>query len=300
MAAIEKIGLIGAGLMGHGIGKNILLKGFKLTVLANRNRKPIESLIGHGATEAKSARELAASSDLVITCVSNSPQLEGIMRGADGILAGLKPGAIIADCTTAQPQSTEALAAETAAKGGHFVDTPLTRTPNEAEAGKLGVMTGGDTAVLARIRPVIEAFADTIVHCGPVGAGHKVKLLNNLLALAAAAVTSEALVVAQKSGVDLKALREIVTAGGANSVMFQRLASYHIDGDKSQLQFALGNAQKDLRYYLQMAEAAAMPSPVAAAAHQLYSLAISMGYGERYVPTTVDALRSLGQTPPPK
>lgn len=297
MAAIEKVGLIGAGLMGHGIGKNILLKGFKLTVLAHRNRKPVEDLIGRGATEAKSPAALAAASDLVITCVGNSPQLEDIMRRGDGVLAGLRPGTIIADCTTAQPQSTEALAAETAAKGGHFVDTPLTRTPNEAEAGKLGVMTGGDPAILARIRPVIDAFADTVVHCGPVGAGHKVKLLNNLLALAAAAVTVEAFAVAKKGGVDLNALREIVTAGGANSVMFQRLASYHLDGDKSQLQFALGNAQKDLRYCLQVAEGAAVPTPVAAAAHQLYTLAIGMGYGERYVPTTLDALLSLGQKP---
>lgn len=295
MAAIEKVGLIGVGLMGHGIGKNILLKGFKLTVLANRNRKPVDDLIGRGATEAKSARELAAASDLVITCVGNSAQLEEIMRKEDGILAGLKPGAIIADCTTAQPQSTELLAAETAAKGGHFVDTPLTRTPNEAEAGKLGVMTGGDTAILARIRPVIDAFADTVVHCGPVGAGHKVKLINNLLALTAAAVTAEALATAAKAGVDLKALREIVTAGGANSVMFQRLASYFIDGDKTQAQFAIANAQKDLRYYLQIAEGVSLPVPVATAAHQLYTLASGMGYAERYVPTTIDALLSLGR-----
>jgi 3-hydroxyisobutyrate dehydrogenase-like beta-hydroxyacid dehydrogenase len=297
MVAIEKVGLIGVGLMGHGIGKNILLKGFKLTVLANRNRKPVDDLIGRGATEAKSARELAAASDLVITCVGNSAQLEEIMRKSDGILAGLKPGAIIADCTTAQPQSTEILAAETAAKGGHFVDTPLTRTPNEAEAGKLGVMTGGDTAILARIRPVIDAFADTVVHCGPVGAGHKVKLINNLLALTAAAVTAEALATAEKAGVDLKALREIVTAGGANSVMFQRLASYFIDGDKTQAQFAIANAQKDLRYYLQIAEGVSLPVPVATAAHQLYTLASGMGYAERYVPTTIDALLSLGKKP---
>lgn len=292
MAAIERIGLIGAGLMGHGIGKNILLKGFRLSVLAHRNRQPIDDLLARGATEARSAAELAASSDLVITCVGNSPQLEDIMRRADGVLGAIRAGSVIADCTTAQPQSTLALAAEAAARGVHFVDTPLTRTPNEAEAGKLGVMTGGDPEILQRIRPVIDAFADTVVHCGPVGAGHKVKLLNNLLALTAAAVTIEALAVAMKSGVDLAALREIVTAGGANSVMFQRLASYHLDGDTSQLQFALVNAQKDLRYCLQLAEESAVPTPVAAAAHQLYTFAIALGYGERHVPTTLEAILS--------
>lgn len=293
MTAITRVGLIGAGLMGHGIGKNILLKGFKLTVLANRNRKPIDDLVGRGATEATSARELAATSELVITCVSNSPILEDLMRRPDGILAGLTPGGVIADCTTAQPQSTIALAAETSAKGGHFVDTPLSRTPNEAEAGKLSVMTGGDTAVHARIRPVIEAFADTIVHCGPVGAGHTVKLINNLLGLTNAAVAMEGLTTAAKAGVDLNALRKVVVSGGANSLMFERLAGYHIDGDKSQLQFAIANAQKDLRYFLQIAEGQKMPSQVAAAAHQFFSLASSMGHGERFMPTIIETLLNL-------
>lgn len=295
MASITRVGLIGAGLMGHGIGKNILLKGFKLGVLANRNRKPIDDLIGRGASEAKSARDLAAESELVITCVSNSAILEDLMRRPEGILAGLRPGGIIADCTTAQPQSTMALAAETAAKGGHFVDTPLSRTPNEAEAGKLSVMTGGDPEVHARIRPVIEAFADTIVHCGPVGAGHTVKLINNLLGLTAAAVAMEGLTTAEKAGVDLKALRKVVTSGGANSLMFERLAAYHIDGDKSQVQFAIANAQKDLRYYLQLTEGLTMPAQVAAAAHQFYSLANSMGYGDKFVPASIEALLSLGR-----
>ena len=132
---VQHVGLIGVGLMGHGIGKNILAKGFKLSVLAHRNRKPVDDLIAKGAKEAKSPAELAAACDMVITVVGNSAQMEDIVRRPDGLLAGLKPGGIVADCTTAQPDSTVKLAAEVAAKGGRFVDIPMTRTPKEAEAG---------------------------------------------------------------------------------------------------------------------------------------------------------------------
>lgn len=293
MAKIEHVGLIGAGLMGHGIGKNILAKGFKLSVLAHRNRQPVDDLLAKGAKEAKSPKELAAGCDMVITVVGNSMQMEDIVRRADGLLAGLKPGTIIADCTTAQPESTVALAAEITAKGGRFVDIPMTRTPKEAEAGKLGIMTGGDPATLAEIRPVLDCFSDTIVHCGDVGAGHKAKLINNMLSLGYAAVTAEALATAKKAGVDLNALRQIVTAGGANSVMFQRLAAYQIDGDNTQLQFAIANAQKDVRYFLQMAEALPMTSFVASAIHQLYAMSNGAGFGQNYVPEVIDVLNNL-------
>jgi len=293
MAKIEHVGLIGVGLMGHGIGKNILAKGFKLSVLAHRNRQPVDDLLAKGAKEVKTPKELAASCDMVITVVGNSVQMEDIVRRADGLLAGLKPGTIIGDCTTAQPESTVALAAEITAKGGRFVDIPMTRTPKEAEAGKLGLMTGGDPATLAEVRPVLDCFADTIVHCGGVGAGHKAKLINNMLSLGYAAVTAEALATAKKAGVDLNALRQIVTAGGANSVMFQRLAAYQIDGDNTQLQFAIANAQKDVRYFLQMAEALPMTAFVSSAIHQTYTMAGGAGFGQNYVPEIIDVLTNL-------
>lgn len=293
MAKIEHVGLIGVGLMGHGIGKNILAKGFKLSVLAHRNRRPVDDLLAKGAKEVKTPKELAASCDMVITVVGNSVQMEDIVRRADGLLAGLKPGTIIADCTTAQPESTVTLAAEITAKGGRFVDIPMTRTPKEAEAGKLGLMTGGDAATLAEVRPVLDCFADTIVHCGGVGAGHKAKLINNMLSLGYAAVTAEALATAKKAGVDLNALRQIVTAGGANSVMFQRLAAYQIDGDNTQLQFAIANAQKDVRYFLQMAEALPMTAFVSSAIHQTYTMASGAGFGQNYVPEIIDVLTNL-------
>ncbi|MBK8157476.1 MAG: NAD(P)-dependent oxidoreductase [Rhodospirillaceae bacterium] len=293
MAKIEHVGLIGVGLMGHGIGKNISPRASSSRCwrIATGSRSTTSSPRAQGSK--KSPKELAANCDMVITVVGNSLQMEEIVRKADGLIAGLKPGTIIADATTAQPESSIQLAAEIAAKGGRFVDIPMTRTPKEAEAGKLGLMTGGDKATLAEINPVLECFADTIVYCGGVGAAHKAKLINNMLSLGYAAVTAEALATAKKSGVDLNALRQIVTAGGANSVMFQRLAAYQIDGDNTQLQFAIANAQKDVRYFLQMAEALPMTAFVASAIHQLYSMANGAGLGQHYVPEVIDLITDL-------
>jgi 3-hydroxyisobutyrate dehydrogenase-like beta-hydroxyacid dehydrogenase len=293
MAEKKRIGLIGAGLMGHGIGKNLLAKGHSLTVLAHRNRKPVESLIKLGASEAKTARDVAAGSDIVFLCVTGSPQVEEVVYSKDGLLEGMHAGLIVADCSTAQPSSTQKVAADIAKKGGRFADTPMTRTPNEAEAGKLGLMTGGDDATLAELRPVLDCFSDTIIHAGGVGAGHTLKLINNFVALGTAAVVSEAVVAAAKAGVNLQALHDIVAAGGANSVMFQRLMKVALEDDDSALKFAISTARKDLRYYTNMTEQVSATSFVAEAVHQSFVLAENRGYGEKFVPRMLNFLAEL-------
>ncbi|HET6157978.1 MAG TPA: NAD(P)-dependent oxidoreductase [Dongiaceae bacterium] len=290
MATPQRVGLIGVGLMGHGIGKNILAKGHALNVLAHRNRGPVDDLVSKGGKELKSPRDVAAASDLVITVVGNSTQLEDIVFREDGILAGVHKGTVMADCTTAMPDSTLKIAAAIKGKGARFVDIPMSRTPKEAEAGKLCLMTGGDPATLAEIRPVLDCFADLIVHCGDISAGHRVKLVNNMLSLGYGMVTAEALLAAKKGGIDLKALRDVVSGGGANSVMFQRLAAYAIENDNTQLRFAIANAAKDVRYFTHMCESLPVATPVAQAIHQAYAMAANMGYAEQYVPTMVDIL----------
>jgi 3-hydroxyisobutyrate dehydrogenase-like beta-hydroxyacid dehydrogenase len=180
---IKRVGLIGVGLMGHGIGRNILAKGFELVVMAHRNRAPVDDLIAKGATERTSALALAREADMVILCVTGTPQIEQLVYGEQGLMGAVRDGFVVADCSTAEPDSTVRIAADVEAKGGHFVDTPLTRTPKDAEAGKLGVMTGGPDEVLARIRPVLDCFADTIVHAGGVGSAHRLKLINNFIAI---------------------------------------------------------------------------------------------------------------------
>jgi 3-hydroxyisobutyrate dehydrogenase-like beta-hydroxyacid dehydrogenase len=290
MADKQRIGFIGAGLMGHGMAKNIVEKGYPLTVLGHRNRQPIDDLIGRGAREAKSPKDLAQQSDIVILCVTGSPQVEELVFKKDGLLAGLRAGMIIADATTAEPTSTMKVAAAVMEAGARFADIPLIRTPKEAEAGTLGVMVGSDAALLAELKPVLETFANAIFHAGPLGAGHKLKLINNYIALAAAAAAAEGIATAKKAGVDLKALSEIVMSGGANSVMFQRLSKYFLDGDDSHAIFALANCAKDLRYYTHMAEATPVVGFIAEAVHQTFQMANTRGFCDKYLPHIIDAI----------
>jgi 3-hydroxyisobutyrate dehydrogenase-like beta-hydroxyacid dehydrogenase len=290
---IKTVGLIGVGLMGHGIGKNILAKGFKLNVLAHNNRVPIESLVAKGAHEAKTIAEIAHASDMVILVVTGTPQVEELVLGPDGLLKHGRKGLIIADCSTAEPSSTMRIVTQAAEHGITFMDTPMTRTPNEAEAGKLGLMVGGEASMLELIRPVLSSFAELIVHTGAVGTGHQVKLLNNFLSLGHAAIAAEAITVAAKAGVDMKALREVIMGGGASSVMFGRLINVPLSDDDSQLKFAIRNARKDLRYYTNMTEQMPVASFMAEQVHQTYVLADTMGYGDRYVPRIIDMMMKL-------
>jgi 3-hydroxyisobutyrate dehydrogenase-like beta-hydroxyacid dehydrogenase len=290
---IKRIGLIGAGLMGHGIGKNILAKGYPLTVMAHRNRGPVESLISLGASEAKTPATVAAESDLVILCVTGTPQVEAIIYGEHGLAFAERSDLIIADCSTAEPDSTIRISADLAKHGVHFIDTPMTRTPKEAEAGKLGLMVGGEAELVERIRPVLECFADTIIHAGPVGAGHQLKLINNFLSLSHAAIAAEAITVAAKAGVSMQALKDIVISGGANSVMFERLIKVPLEDDDSAAKFAIDNARKDMRYFTNMTEHLPVASFLAEQVHQMYVLGVNQGYGERYVPRMIDMVMGL-------
>ncbi|MFO1034590.1 MAG: NAD(P)-dependent oxidoreductase [Hyphomicrobiales bacterium] len=261
--------------------------------MAHRNRAPVDDLIAAGAKECATPAAIAAASDLVILCVTGTPQVEDIVYGAKGLISSGKKGLIIADCSTAVPDSTKKIAADCAAAGLTFVDTPMTRTPREAEAGKLGLMVGGPADILARIRPVLDCFADLIVHTGPVGTAHQVKLINNFLSLSHAAIAAEAITVAAKAGVDMAALKDVIMGGGGASVMFGRLINVPLHDDDSHAKFAIRNARRDLRYYTNMTENMPVTSYLAEAVHQTYVLADTMGYGERYVPRLIDMLAKV-------
>ena len=269
--AIKRVGLIGVGLMGHGVGKNILAKGYELAVMAHRNRGPVDDLISKGATERASAYAIGSETDLVILCVTGTPQIEQLVYGEHGLMGAVREGLIIADCSTAEPASTVKIAADVEAKGGHFVDTPMTRTPKE----------------------VLDCFADTIVHAGAVGSAHQLKLINNFVALCHAAVAAEAITVAAKAGVDMQALKDIVMAGGAASTMFGRLINVPLHDDDSHAQFTIRNARKDLRYYTNMTEQLPVTSFLAETAHQITVMADNLGYGERFVPRLIDVLMKV-------
>lgn len=283
-----RIGFIGVGMMGHGMAKNLVEKGFPATVLGHCNRAPVEDLVKRGAREAKNPADAAASADIVFLCVSGSPQVEEIVHGANGLLGAARKGLYVVDCSTSEPDSTARIAAEFVKKGVAFIDAPLARTPKEAEEGRLNVMVGANPDDFAAIKPALEAFGENIFHVGGPGAGHKLKLLNNFLAMGYAALIAEALVVGAKTGVDLEALHRVVSVGGANSGIFQLLVPKALKGDYTGLPFILSLAQKDMRYYTHMAEAAGMTSFFGEMIHQTLTQANNMGYGGKMVGSLIE------------
>lgn len=288
-----RVGYIGVGLMGHGAAKNILLKGHTLTILGNRNRAPVDDLVTKGAVEVKTPAEVAARSDVVFTCVPSSVEVERLVQGPDGLFAAAHAGLIHVDSTTADPYSTRRLGAEWAAKGCAMVDAPVGRSPKEAEEGKLNTFVGGDPEVVAKVKPIIACYADTIIDAGPLGSGHTLKLINNFISIGTCAVISEAIATAAKLGLDLEKVYEVVSSGGANSAMFQMVMPWPLRGDDSRLKGPLRIAAKDMRFYCKLAESAPASAFVAQSVNQLYQLANLQGHGERFMPTLSGILAEI-------
>ncbi len=278
------IGFIGVGFMGHGMAKNILQGGYELWIKGNQNRTPVDSLIGMGAREAASPKEMAENCDIIHICLSNSPQVEAVIRGPDGVLAGARKGLIVIDTTTADPVSTMALATEMAAQGVAMVDAPLGRTPKEAEEGMLDAMVGCDAAIFDTVRPVIDCWAGTITRIGDVGAGHKMKLLMNFLGGAYAALYSEATVLGAKVGISPHTFREVIGPSRLGSGFFGTFMQYVCDRDENAHKFSISNLAKDMRYVNSMATDAGVLNVMASAARHYLTHAEAMGAGDEFVP----------------
>ena len=251
---MQRIGMVGIGLMGHGIAINIARHGYPLTVLEHPGNQSLDDLrAAHVATESSAAR-LATRADVVIVCVTGSPQVEAVLLAPDGVLAGLRPGSVVIDCSTAVPASTAKIAAAVAEAGGRFLDAPMTRTPKEAAEGRLNLLVGGDAALFAECRPLLACFAENITHAGPVGAGHRMKLLHNYVSLGFVALLSEAAACAQRAGVDPAVFVDVLAKGGGGGAALERVRPFLLAGDTTALQFSMSNARKDLGYYATMAD----------------------------------------------
>src|SRR5437763_4272927 len=293
-AGNPRIGFIGVGLMGHGIAKNLLAKGFPLTVRAHRNRAPVDDLVAKGAKEASSHAELARNVDFVVRGVSGAPRVEEAIFGADGVAKGAQKGLTIIDTSTSEPATTTKMRDALSPLGVRFVDAPLARTPVEAEQGRLNVMVGADEATFAELKPVFAAFCENIVHAGPPGHGIILKLINNFVAQAICTATAEACAAAAKSGLSLRKLHELISAGPVNCGLFQMMVGKMLEsGDLSGLKFTLSNAAKDVRYYTHFTESMMLPSTIGEAVHQTLVTANALGFGEKYVPSLIEAQEKL-------
>jgi 3-hydroxyisobutyrate dehydrogenase-like beta-hydroxyacid dehydrogenase len=291
--AKRTVGFIGLGLMGRGMAKNILTKGNDLFAIAHRNRVPIEEVVALGAHEVKTPREMAAVADVIVICVTGSPEVEAVMRGPVGILAGARPGLVVIETSTADPTSTAVLAAELDGVGGRFVDAPLFRTPKEAEEGKLGSLVGGSEADFEAVRPIVECYSDTIIHVGPRGAGHTMKLINNFVSLGYAAIYSEALALGARTGVSPAKFHEVIGGGRMRCGFYDGFMKYVVEGDRDAHKFTLRNAHKDMRYFANLATSAGATSLVAPMVRGYLASAEAMGKGDDYLPMLADHVAAL-------
>lgn len=288
----ERIGFIGLGAMGSGMAANLLAKGFPLTVLAHRRREAINDLVAKGATEAKTGRELALASDIVVLCVTGSPQVEQAIKGPDGLASAGKPLLII-DCSTSNPSTTVSLAADLATTGITLIDAPLARTPKEAAEGKLDVMSGGAPEVFARAKPVLDAFAARVIHTGPTGSGHTMKLLNNFISMGYSAIYSEALMLGVKAGLTPQVFDSVIRGSRMDCSFYQAFFDFVLNRNENAQRFAMVNALKDMSYLASFAQSAGVANPIGAAVRNSFATAVATGHGEAFVPALSDVIAGL-------
>ncbi len=289
-----RVGFVGPGLMGHGAARHILLKGFPLCVLGHRNRGPVDDLLARGASEAGDIAGLAAASDVIVLFLPGAAEVEALVTA---LLSMIRPGMVVVDASTGLPETTRRLGAMLAERSAAMVDAPVGRTPKEAEAGRLSSMLGGDPQIVARIRPIVACYADTIIDCGPLGSALTVKLVNNFVSFSNAVIISETFAAAAKMGVDLSALAAVIEAGGSNSVMFSWIAPWIRAGDDSHGRGKLWMGRNVLETYRGMAQAAGAPTELADAVSRTIAGVVAAGLGERFLPALPGILALMAGAP---
>ena len=287
----RKIGIAGVGLMGLGIATNIVKAGWPLVYLEHEGNQPVDALKKAGSTGCSSGSELAEQCDIVILCVTGSPQVEDILTRPDGILAGIKPGLLVIDCSTAIPSSTLELSKMVTDAGGRFIDAPMTRTPKEAMEGRLNLIVGGSKEDFDLSLPLLKSFAENIVHVGDIGSGHSMKLLHNYVSLGYTAVLAEAAVSAVRAGINPARFVEVLAKGGGGSVVLDRLAPFILEGDNSGLKFSIANAHKDIGYYNQMSEDLGAGDNTAKGVYALLDGQVRAGNGALMLPELIKLLQ---------
>ncbi|KEJ89831.1 NAD(P)-dependent oxidoreductase [Sulfitobacter donghicola] len=286
------IGFIGLGLMGSKMAECLQKNGFDLVVMG-RNKTAVGETVARGAVEVATPKELAAASDIVMLCVTTSEVVESLIYGDDGILAGIKEGAVVIDYGTSIPASTQKIGADLAAKGAGMLDAPLGRSPMHAKDGLLNIMAAGDIETYNKVKPVLDVQGENVFHLGALGAGHTTKLINNFMGMTTACTMSQAFAVAQKAGIDGQQLFDIMSAGPSNSPFMQFCKNYAVDG-VSDLGFSISNANKDVKYFVQMIQDLGTSSKIAEGTSASLQAALDAGLGDGNVPEIFDMFLKQG------
>jgi len=242
--------------------------------------------------EAASPKELAEASDIVMLCLTTSEVVEKVVYGDEGILAGIREGAVLIDFGTSIPVSTHKIGADLSAKGAGMIDAPLGRTPAHAKDGLLNIMAAGDKAAFDKVKPVLDEQGENVFHLGALGAGHTTKLINNFMGMTTVCAMSQAFAVADRAGVDRAQLYEIMSTGPSNSPFMAFCKNYAVDG-VSDLGFSINNANKDLGYFLKMAEDLGTRAEIAEGTSHNLQAAVDAGMGDGNVPEIFDYFLKL-------
>jgi 3-hydroxyisobutyrate dehydrogenase-like beta-hydroxyacid dehydrogenase len=280
-----RIGLIGAGMMGRGMAISLLRAGHQVTVIAHRNRAPVDDLVARGAREVKSLSAIAADSEVIILCVTTSKVVEETILALKPYLRG---GQIVIDSGTSEPDTTRRLARELARSGIGYADAPLTGGPDQAEKGELGVLCGADDRTFTAIEPLLKCVATTIRHFGPPGSGHSAKLVSNYLVTGMIALVAEAFAAARKARLDWGDLYDVMLNGSGNSGVLRKMVPPALAGDFNGYRFSIANAAKDIGYYVHLAESLDCQSNLAEAVASIFAKAVEADHGGRYVSGLLD------------
>lgn len=288
---MERVGFIGLGIMGRGMAANLLKAGFSVTVW-NRTITRMDELVAQGAHAGAHPADVAARSNIVITCVSDTPDVQTVILGENGVIHGVRPGALVIDCSTISPQATKEIATQLAQLGVYMLDAPVSGGSEGAAKGTLSIMVGGDPQQFDRALPVFQAMGRTVTHVGGAGAGQTVKLVNQVLVVGNCLAMCEALMLAQAGGVDLQKTYDAISQGAAGSWMFTNRGPQIIRRDWRP-GFTIDLQQKDLRLVLDAADEFGVPLPATSFIFQLYRTLQAQGLGTEGNHALIKAIEHL-------
>ena len=288
---MEKIGFIGLGIMGKPMCINLLRARFQVTVW-NRTPEKMQQVVALGAQAAASPRNVAETADIIITMVTDSPDVEEVILGADGVIHGAKPGSVVIDMSTISPSVTRAIAAMLAESGVEMLDAPVSGGDSGAIAGTLAIMVGGKTETVERCRPVFSVLGKTITHVGDHGMGQTVKLCNQILVTITNLAVCEAISFAESAGVDPQTMISATQNGAAGSWQLSNLGPKMVRRDFKP-GFIIDLQQKDLRLALEAAEEMRLPLPALALVHQLFTGCQANGEGKEGTQALIKSLERL-------
>ncbi len=287
-----KVAFIGLGTMGGPMAHNLLAAGHALTV-HNRSRDRELSLAKAGAQRAATPAAAAAAAEIIIVCVSDTPDVEAVILGADGIIAGAQPGSLVIDMSTISPTATRAMATQLVDRKIAMLDAPVSGGSEGAQNGTLSIMVGGDADQLARAMPVLEAMGKTITHVGPIGAGQTTKAINQIVVAGTFLAVAEGLSLGMKAGLDMEKVVQAVGGGAAGSWAFTNRSGNMLNNTYP-LGFRMNLHRKDLLIALEAARELGLPLPMAAYVEQIENGLIAKGYGDEDMSAIARTVREMG------